>query len=283
MRLVSFKSDGKSRVGAVDLENQTLVFNAELAGSLLELIQTDQWMGLDSPNGDGNQQIDLGDVELLAPIVGMEKVICIGVNYADHAREMGGEPPELPVVFNKFPSTIIANNAEIRLPSISSKVDFEAELVVVIGKRGKHIARETAMDHVFGYCCGNDISARDWQKGRPGGQWLLGKTFDTFGPLGPVIATRDEISDPHRLAIQSRLNGNVMQDSNTDQLIFPIDYLISHISQFVTLKPGDLLFTGTPPGVGAGRNPPIFLKPGDELEVEVEGLGVLKNRVVADR
>ena len=234
-----------------------------------------------SPNWNGGAKIPLADVQLLAPITGMEKVICIGTNYADHAREMGGSPPEIPVVFNKFPSTIIACGADVCLPPISQQVDFEAELVVVIGRAGKNISRESAWQHIFGYCCGNDISARDWQKGKPGGQWLLGKTFDTFAPLGPFIVTADEVPNPHSLRIELRLNGETMQSSNTNQLIFPVDFLISHISQFATLKPGDLIFTGTPAGVGAGRTPPLFLKPGDELEVEIEGLGVLKNRVVA--
>jgi 2-keto-4-pentenoate hydratase/2-oxohepta-3-ene-1,7-dioic acid hydratase in catechol pathway len=225
---------------------------------------------------------DLDQVLLDAPISGMEKLICIGKNYAEHAKEMGGQPPEIPVVFNKFPSSITAPNGEIRLPGISQQVDFEAELVVVIGRQGKNIDRDRAIEHVFGYCCGNDITARDWQKGKPGGQWLLGKTCDTFAPLGPAIVTRDEIPDVAKLSIETRLNGKVMQRSNTGQLIFSIEFLISHISQFVTLRPGDLIFTGTPPGVGAGRIPPVFLKPGDQLEVEIEGLGTLRNHVVAD-
>jgi 2-keto-4-pentenoate hydratase/2-oxohepta-3-ene-1,7-dioic acid hydratase in catechol pathway len=226
--------------------------------------------------------IDLGQIELAAPISGMEKVICIGKNYVEHAREMGGQPPELPVVFNKFPSAISAPRTPIRLPKISQQVDFEAELVVVIGKPGRNIELDNAMDHVFGYCCGNDITARDWQKGKPGGQWLLGKTFDSFAPIGPAIVTQDEIADVADLNIQLRLNGEIMQDSNTRLMIFPVDFLISHLSQFVTLKPGDLIFTGTPPGVGAGRKPPVFLQPGDQLEVEIEGLGTLQNTVIAD-
>jgi 2-keto-4-pentenoate hydratase/2-oxohepta-3-ene-1,7-dioic acid hydratase in catechol pathway len=211
----------------------------------------------------------------------MEKIICIGTNYAEHAREMGGEPPKLPVVFSKFPSAVIAHLDKVELPSICAKLDYEAELVVVIGKAGRHITPASAMEHVFGYCCGNDVTSRDWQKEKPGGQWLLGKSFDTFAPLGPMLVTRDEIPDPHQLDIQFRLNGEIRQHSNTNQLIFPIDVLISHLSQFVTLKPGDLIFTGTPPGVGAGRTPPHFLKPGDEMEVEIEGLGRLQNVVVA--
>lgn len=225
--------------------------------------------------------VPLSAVEWLAPVDAPEKIICIGTNYAEHAREMGGSPPALPVVFSKFSSALLPPNGEIVLPSISEKVDFEGELVVVIGRQGRNIPRGEAMRYVFGYCCGNDISARDWQKEKPGGQWLLGKTFDTFAPLGPMLVTADEIPNPHNLKIQLRLNGTTMQDSSTDQLIFPIDHLIAHLSQFVTLRPGDLIFTGTPAGVGAGRTPPLFLQPGDQLEVEIEGLGVLRNRVIA--
>jgi 2-keto-4-pentenoate hydratase/2-oxohepta-3-ene-1,7-dioic acid hydratase in catechol pathway len=236
---------------------------------------------LSARNRVRESKVPLTEVKILAPLVGMEKIICIGTNYAEHAREMGGEPPTIPVVFSKFPSAIIGPEEAVVYPRICTKLDFEAELVVVIGKAGRNIEREDAFDHVFGYCCGNDISARDWQKEKPGGQWLLGKTFDTFAPLGPTIVPREEIADPHRLAIQFRLNGEVMQDSNTNQLIFPVDFLIAHLSQFFTLKPGDLIFTGTPPGVGAGRKPPRFLQPGDLMEVEIEGLGVLRNRVTA--
>ena len=214
-----------------------------------------------------------------APIANPGKIICIGKNYANHAREMGSEPPTIPVVFSKFNSAITGPNTAVSLPSISDKVDFEAELVVIIGKRGRHIAQADAMSHVFGYCCGNDISARDWQKEKPGGQWLLGKTFDSFAPIGPCIVTADDVPNPHNLSITMKLNGVTMQDSNTSHLIFPIDYLISHISKFVTLEPGDLIFTGTPEGVGAGRKPPVFLKSGDVMEVEIETIGKLINHV----
>lgn len=227
------------------------------------------------------EQTAIETEQLNAPISNMEKIICIGVNYADHAREMGGEPVDLPVVFNKFPSAINSPGGNIELPDISEQVDFEAELVVVIGKPGRNIPRAEAMDHVFGYCCGIDVTARDWQKGKPGGQWLLGKTFDTFAPIGPVIVTADEIPQPHELDIQLRLNGQTMQSGNTNQMIYSIDFLIAHLSKFATLKTGDLLFTGTPSGVGAGRNPPLFLQAGDQLEVEIEGLGVLKSQVVS--
>lgn len=283
MKLVSANRNGQTELGILNENGQVSFLNPTLPSDMASLIAAvDQSPELfDQIKESGNSEpTEL--FQLSAPISGVEKLICIGTNYADHAREMGGEPPEIPVVFNKFPSTIIGPDGEVRLPAISKSVDFEAELVVVIGKRGKHISKAQAMEHVFGYCCGNDISARDWQKGRPGGQWLLGKTFDTFAPLGPVIVTKDEIPDPHDLQIQLRLNDQTMQDSSTSQLIFPIDHLISHISKFVTLECGDLIYTGTPPGVGAGRKPPVFLKPGDRLEVEIEGLGILKNSVVAD-
>lgn len=287
MKLVSFEHKSQHWSGCLSADQSQINFNLDMPGNLIGLPKlcglTDlSRSALERTLGQASATVDLADVTLMPPAWGMEKVICVGTNYADHAQEMGSKVPELPIIFNKFPSCIVGPQAEIKLPKLSEKVDFEAELVVVIGVGGKHIAKENAMEHVLGYCCGNDVSARDWQRGKPGGQWLLGKAFDTFAPLGPMIVTKDEISDPHDLGIRLRLNGELMQDSNTSQLIFPIDFLISHLSQFVTLKPGDLIFTGTPPGVGAGRKPPLFLKPGDQLEVEIDGLGILRNSVVAD-
>ena len=187
-------------------------------------------------------------------------------------------PAEL-VCFSKFSSAVIGPDATIRLPRVSQKVDYEAELVAVIGRRGKNIPESQALAYVAGYMNGNDVSARDWQIGRPGGQWLMGKTPDTFAPTGPLLVTADEISDPHELSIELRLNGETLQRSSTRELIFGIDRLIAHVSQLVTLEPGDLIFTGTPPGVGMARKPPVFLQPGDVVEVEIEGLGVLRNPV----
>ncbi len=219
------------------------------------------------------------DLVFLPPIPNPAKIICVGLNYADHAREGGREPPPEPVIFNKFPSAVLADGQTVVLPSISRKVDYEAELVAVIGRGGRGIARSDALGHVAAYCCGNDISARDWQLEKPGGQWLLGKTFDTFAPFGPCLVTADEVPDPHSLRIRSRINGQTMQDSNTSQLIFPVDELIAYVSAVCTLSPGDLLFTGTPPGVGFARDPAVFLQPGDVVEVEIDGLGVLSNPV----
>lgn len=219
----------------------------------------------------------------LPPILNPQKIICIGLNYSDHAAEQNLQPPKEPVIFSKFVTTLVGHNQPIEHPTVSTKVDFEAELVVVIGKGGRMISEAQAMSHVAGYMPGHDVSARDWQKEKDGKQWLCGKSFDTFAPTGPEFTTADEVKDPHQLSVKLRLNGNVMQDSNTNKLIFPIPKLIAYISQVFTLTPGDLIFTGTPPGVGDARKPPIYMKPGDIAEVEIESLGILKNQVVQGR
>lgn len=219
---------------------------------------------------------------LLAPVQSPGKVICIGLNYRDHAAESGVEPPPEPVVFNKFPQSVIGPEEPIRIPAVCQQVDYEAELVVVIGKRGKHIPRASAFTHVAGYMNGNDVSSRDWQSHKPGKQWLLGKSPDTFAPTGPWLLTADEVPDSRNLSIKLRLNGQTMQNSSSYELIFGVDELIAYVSQLVMLEPGDLIFTGTPPGVGMARKPPVWLKPGDVCEVEITGLGILKNPVMAD-
>ncbi len=219
---------------------------------------------------------------LLPPVPPPEKVICIGLNYRDHAIETGADIPTEPVVFGKFNTAIIGHGDTIRLPRIAHEVDYEAELVVVIGKTARHIDHGAAPEHVFGYTCGHDVSARDWQKGRPGGQWLLGKSFDTFAPLGPCLVTTAELPDPDQLHVRMHLNDEVVQSSTTAQLIFDIPTLIAHLSTVMTLHPGDVIFTGTPPGVGAARRPPVFLKPGDVCSVEIEGVGTLTNRCERD-
>jgi 2-keto-4-pentenoate hydratase/2-oxohepta-3-ene-1,7-dioic acid hydratase in catechol pathway len=219
---------------------------------------------------------------LLSPVPSPEKIICIGLNYADHARETKAAIPSCPVVFNKFPTALVPHEAVVRLPRESEQVDYEAELVLVIGRGGRHIAEDRAREHIAAYTCGNDVSARDWQKNKPGGQWLSGKSFDTFAPCGPWMVTADEIPDPGKLGIKLRLNGQVMQESSTAELIFAAEKLVSYLSQFCTLRPGDLIYTGTPSGVGMGRQPPVYLKPGDVTEVEIERIGVLRNRFEAE-
>jgi 2-keto-4-pentenoate hydratase/2-oxohepta-3-ene-1,7-dioic acid hydratase in catechol pathway len=218
---------------------------------------------------------------LLAPLQ-PGKVFCIGLNYRDHAHETKQQIPGEPIVFSKFASAIVGPETTILLPAASHKVDYEAELVVVIGRRGKLISATEAPAYIAGYMVGNDVSARDWQTEKPGKQWLLGKTPDTFGPTGPWFVTADEIPDPCALGIRLRLNGQTMQDSSTKELIFSPAKLIEHITKVVTIDPGDIIFTGTPPGVGVARTPPVFLKDGDRIEVEIDGLGVLKNPVRAE-
>jgi 2-keto-4-pentenoate hydratase/2-oxohepta-3-ene-1,7-dioic acid hydratase in catechol pathway len=219
-------------------------------------------------------------VQLLAPVPRPGKIVCIGLNYRDHAAESKMTVPASPVTFSKYVTAVQHPGAPVRLPAISTQVDFEAELAVVIGRRGRHVARERAFAHVLGYTNFNDVSARDMQFAD--GQWQRGKSCDTFAPMGPAIVTADEIHDPHDLGIRLRLNGRTMQDSSTSQLIFRIDALIEFLTQTVTLEPGDVIATGTPAGVGFARKPPVFLKAGDVMEVEVEGLGVLSNPVVAE-
>jgi 2-keto-4-pentenoate hydratase/2-oxohepta-3-ene-1,7-dioic acid hydratase in catechol pathway len=221
-----------------------------------------------------------GSVRLLAPVIDPPKIICIGLNYRDHAAESGAPIPRDPVLFSKFTTALIGPEAAIVLPPVSQEVDYEAELVLVIGKGGRFIKEDQAMGHLAGYTVGHDVSARDWQLKKDGKQWLAGKTFDTFAPTGPHLVTCDEAPPPDNMGIRLRLNGQTMQDSTTRQLIFGPAALLAYISQVVTLQPGDLVFTGTPPGVGVARKPPVYLKGGDVVEVEIDGLGVLRNPVV---
>jgi 2-keto-4-pentenoate hydratase/2-oxohepta-3-ene-1,7-dioic acid hydratase in catechol pathway len=212
------------------------------------------------------------------PAVHPSKILAIGRNYVDHAMEGGAAPPAAPLLFNKLPNSLSAHDAPIVLPDISQQVDYEAELAVVIGRRARRVSEAKALDYVFGYTMINDVSARDLQFGD--GQWTRGKGLDTFAPVGPFITTRDEIADVQALKIEGRLNGKVMQSSNTGKMIFKVAYLISYLSQGLTLEPGDVIATGTPEGVGVFRDPPVLLKAGDVYEVEIEGLGTLRNPVV---
>jgi len=220
----------------------------------------------------------LDKIEFL-PATYPSKILAIGRNYVDHAIEGGAAPPEAPLLFNKLPNSLSAHNTPIILPAISQKVDYEAELAVVIGRRASRVSEAEALKYVFGYTLINDVSARDLQFGD--GQWTRGKGLDTFAPLGPFITTRDEITDVQALKIEGRLNGEVMQTSNTGKMIFKVAYLVSYLSQGLTLEPGDVIATGTPEGVGVFRDPPVLLKAGDVYEVEIEGLGTLRNPVVS--
>jgi 2-keto-4-pentenoate hydratase/2-oxohepta-3-ene-1,7-dioic acid hydratase in catechol pathway len=289
MRLVTYDKDGVARIGAVrtnangQLEVVDLrAHDPRLSGSIKQLLeQGPAALSALAPAIQSGPAAPLSSVKLLSPILDPQKIICVGLNYADHAAETGATAGDEPVIFCKFPTALRGPEAPIELPPESNEVDYEAELVVVIGKHARRITRSEAWEHIAGYACGHDVSARDWQKHKPGKQWLLGKSFDSFAPLGPWLATRDEIADPGDLPIELRLNGQVMQSSSTRQLIFPIDYLVSYLSHVCTLLPGDLIYTGTPPGVGSARTPPVFLKPGDVTEVTIAGLGTLRNPVIA--
>ncbi|XP_029171454.1 LOW QUALITY PROTEIN: fumarylacetoacetate hydrolase domain-containing protein 2A-like [Nylanderia fulva] len=221
------------------------------------------------------------DVNFLAPVTRMDKLACIGLNYSGHIKEQGVPTPESPIIFNKFPSNIIGPRDNILLPQMSDKVDWEAELAIVIGKRGKCLNNENVEDCIFGYTIAQDITARDWaNSNRNGNQFLLGKAMDTFCPLGPAVITKEAISDINNLSVRTWVNGELKQDGNTSELVFKPHDIVIYLSQFMTLLPGDVILTGTPAGVGFTRKPPEYLKHGDLLETEIESLGRLRNKVI---
>lgn len=298
MRLVSFlRPDGGAtpHFGALIGANDVLDASSEAAG----LARPDQYLDWFDTAGAAHSALQAlvsradaqpeelraqgaliarASVQLLAPVPRPSKVICIGLNYRDHAEESGMDIPTRPLVFSKFPTSVVGPGGNVVIPPGSVETDYEAEFGVVVGRRASRVSAADAMDYVLGYTNINDVSARDFQFAD--GQWQRGKACDTFCPMGEYIATRDEIADPHALRIQLRLNGETMQDSSTDQLIFQIPELIASLSEFTTLEPGDVIATGTPPGVGFARKPPVYIKPGDVMEVEIEGLGVLTSPVV---
>jgi len=252
--------------------------------SLLQLIEsgaegrskTEQFAG----QAPENCKYRLKNIQLLAPIPRPRKLICVGLNYRDHAAETGAQIPTVPTIFNKFATAVIGPGANILLPRVSHSIDYEAEFAFVISRGGRNIAGTDWQEHVFGYTIVNDVTARDYQ--RATSQWLMGKTFDTFAPMGPWIITPDEIPDPHDLDIQLEVNGELLQDSNTRELIFKIPDLIAFLSSVFTLEPGDVISTGTPAGVGFVRKPPRFLHPDDEITVRIPAIGELRNRVIAE-
>jgi 2-keto-4-pentenoate hydratase/2-oxohepta-3-ene-1,7-dioic acid hydratase in catechol pathway len=268
MRLVTFSVDGKTEAGVLEGDKVT-----GFGMDMLSVIAA----GNLEPMGSA---YDLKDAKILAPVPRPPKLICIGLNYLDHAKETGQQVPAVPTVFNKFTNVVIGPGASIVLPNASKAPDYEAEMAIVIGPGGRNIPASKAMDHVFGYTIVNDVSARDIQSATS--QWLLGKTCDTFAPMGPWIVTADEIADPHVLDIWLEIDGQRLQNSNTRELIFKIPRLIEYISSVVTLEPGDVIATGTPGGIGFKRNPQRLLKPGDEVVIHVEGIGELRNPVIAE-
>jgi len=283
MRFVTFQRNGSAEPGVLSGDD---VVGLKAAGfaTLLTIIQggfgarqrVQKW--LDKPPAE--DVTPLANVKLVAPLPRPPKIICVGLNYRDHAIESKMEIPKVPTIFSKYATSIIGPGENIILPRLSSKPDYEAEFAFVIGKGGRHIPAERWQDHIFGYTNFNDVSARDYQMATT--QWMMGKTFDTFAPMGPAIVTADEIKDPHALDIQMIINGEVLQNSNTKNLIFRIPDLIEYLSGVFTLEPGDIVSTGTPAGVGFSRNPPRWLRPGDDVVVRISGLGELRNSVVAE-
>ncbi len=226
----------------------------------------------------GGKPIDLDRARLLPPLARPGKILCIGLNYADHSAEFGAQLPDYPVVFARFASGLVGHDEVVERPRISDKLDYEGEFVAVIGKRGRHIPRDDALDHVVGYSLFNDVSVRDYQMRTP--QWTIGKNFDRTGPFGPWLMTADELPAGCRgLRLQTRLNGVIVQDASTDDMLFDVATLVATLSDAFTLEPGDIIVTGTPAGVGGARTPPLWMKDGDVVEVELEGFGTLRNAV----
>ena len=267
MKLAQFFQDKKLCLGIVkDEELLPLSFTGDFHA----------WLKAGKPLTTTNSSLPLNQIKLAAPVNRPGKIIAIGLNYAEHAAEGKRDNPKQPLVFAKFPNSVIGPDEDITWSSkITEKVDFEAELVVVIGERTSSCKIDEALSKVLGYTCGNDVSARDLQFADK--QFVRGKSLNTFCPLGPWLVTTDELKDPQKLAIRSRLNGKIMQESNTADMIFPVVELVSFLSRHFTLEPGDLIMTGTPSGVGVFRDPPIFMQDGDLIEIEIEGIGRLKN------
>jgi acylpyruvate hydrolase len=280
MRIVHFEKEGVRGIAADDGWGWHGVTEGEsgFPGTLPELIA--QGADLSQTGRDllPMQAIDLNAVRILPPVPKPPKILCVGLNYDDHLEESGLKKPVYPEIFARFATSLVAHSEPIRQPPESSTLDYEAELAVVIGGRARRISRDRALDHVAGYSLFNDATIRDFQLRTP--QWTMGKNFDSTGAFGPWLVTPDALPPgAHGLRIQGRLNGRVMQDASTDQLIFNVPALIEMISVAISLEPGDVIITGTPGGVGAARKPPVFMQPGDVFEVEIEGMGVLSNSV----
>ncbi len=268
MKWVRFERQGRQGMGTLQGDSVQPVE----ATSLQEVID-----GRGTKPAGAAFSLNGGGATLRAPLR-PGKIIAVGQNYWDHCREQNVEPSKRPILFAKFPLSVIGPDEQVRWPEdLSSQVDYEAEMALVIGKTARSVSEDAALDYLFGYTAANDVSARDVQFGD--GQWLRGKAIDTFCPLGPTVVTRDEVPDPQNVTVKCRVNGVTLQDSNTKEMIFPVRHLVSFISHAITLEPGDIILTGTPHGVGVFRNPKIFLKPGDQVEVEVGNFGVLRNSI----
>jgi 2-keto-4-pentenoate hydratase/2-oxohepta-3-ene-1,7-dioic acid hydratase in catechol pathway len=281
MKLASFIAEGKSRFGAVDGDG-VVILNERLGGryaSLREALAAGALDDIRKVIAGAKPDRKLSEITWLPAITDPEKILCAGINYRSHAAETGRELPKQPSMFLRLANSLTGHEGELIRPSVSQNFDFEGELAVVIGRGGRHIPAERALEHVAGYSCFVDGSVRDYQKFSV----TSGKNFPGTGPLGPWIVTTDEIPDPTRLTLITRLNGQEVQKSGTDLLIYSVPQIIAFCSDFTPLEPGDVIATGTPEGVGHRRNPPLWMKPGDVLEVEISGIGTLRNRVVDEK
>jgi 2-keto-4-pentenoate hydratase/2-oxohepta-3-ene-1,7-dioic acid hydratase in catechol pathway len=279
MRIVSFRRDGQISYGLLEGDEIADLpgLDPGLPPILSDALAT--LRGYVPPAGTG-KTVSLSDVTLLPVIPSPQKIICIGVNYADHAAETGQAPPPYPTVFAKFANTLAASGDPIVLPSASAMPDYEGELAVVIGRPGRQITEQDALEYVAGYTAFNDVSARDFQGHTS--QWTMGKSPDTFGPLGLALVTADEIPDPQKLELRTTVNGEVLQQASTADMVFTVRQLIAYLSQTMTLLPGDVIATGTPSGIGAARTPPRFLRPGDTVVISIDGVTELTNPVVGE-
>lgn len=276
MKLLRFKSGDQARVAMVTIDKiiDVSAFGEDITPSFLESDGMERLYQWHASNPDKCPTVQ-EDIHYLPPVHNPSKIICIGLNYADHAKETGAQTPEEPIIFFKATSSITGPNDNVIIPRNSNKTDWEVELAVVIGKKASYVNEEEAMDYVAGYCLHNDYSERAFQLER-GGQWVKGKSCDTFAPIGPWLVSKEDIKDINNLRLWLTVNGKTMQDGNTSNLIFKIPYLVSYVSQFMSLLPGDIISTGTPAGVGLGMNPQVYLKPGDVVECGIEGLGKSK-------
>ncbi|MEZ5829017.1 MAG: fumarylacetoacetate hydrolase family protein [Hyphomicrobiales bacterium] len=280
MKLVRFGKIGQEKPGILDSQGQIRDLSGvvnDLAGAALGRESLNRIRTLDL----GTLPLVEGKPRLGAPVGVVPKFLGIGLNYRDHAEETGMPIPEVPIVFAKASSCVSGPYDPVLAPPAFKRMDYEVELAVVIGTRAKHVSVDSALDYVAGYCIGNDVSERSLQKGGPG-EWIKAKSYDSFGPLGPWLVTTDEITDPQNLDLSLDLNGERMQTGNTSTMIFTVADLVSYISQYMTLEPGDVITTGTPPGVGMARDPRVFLKPGDQMALKVSGLGEQHLKVVAE-
>jgi 2-keto-4-pentenoate hydratase/2-oxohepta-3-ene-1,7-dioic acid hydratase in catechol pathway len=287
VRLCTFLRDGEQRLGAArgDAIVDLRAADPSLGASMLELLQGGEAAlerarrALDSASAE--HAVARAGTTLLPPVPNPAKIACIGLNYRDHAAEVKMELPQDVIVFAKWANTLIGDGAPIVIPSLSHRVDYEAELAVVIGKRAHEVAEDDADAYIAGYTCFNDVSVRDYQMRTS--QWTLGKVFDTHGPCGPFLVTRDEVPDPQSLRIRCSIGGETLQDSSTAQMVFGVRRLLAELSAVMTLEPGDIIATGTPAGVGTSRTPKRWIQPGERVRIEIDGLGVLENPAIAGR